>query len=367
MKHTVQVISLIFMLFLFGCKELPRNNFIDEELMIPVPEDSLYLRMRGNPEDPILLNLHGGPGGFSEAEMFLMGPALEKNFFMIYLDQRGCGKSSFCKDAGLLNVKQYVKDLNIVVDSLRNRYGGQKLNLMGTSWGGMYGFLYLLAHQEKINAYASIDGKVNSEYQNRALIEHELKLANEALGQENTAERTAELQGIKQDLLRIRKSNLSNFYEDVNKLKHVYPEKLGFNAYYADTSKSISAADVLTDSVMLSSMHFTPKQFKATMKKAEIVNAAFRNNAEYNTLNIEQKLNKIHTPVLVVQGEEDRVVGVKQAQIIYDALKGLGQRDKELFLLPKVAHNAAMEAPDTLAVILRNFFLKHSFQRSESH
>lgn len=43
-----------------------------------------------------------------------MGPALEDNFLVAYLDQRGCGKSLATSDSLRLNVEQYVEDLDIV-------------------------------------------------------------------------------------------------------------------------------------------------------------------------------------------------------------------------------------------------------------
>ncbi len=146
--------------------------------MINVPESELYLRVRGNPGKPIIVNLHGGPGGYSGIDIQLMGPGLEDNFLVAYLDQRGCGKSLLFTDSARLNVEQYIQDLDIVVDSLMNRYRKEQVNLMGSSWGGMYGFLYMLSYQEKINSYACIDGKVNRNYQNHFLIDYEVNLAN---------------------------------------------------------------------------------------------------------------------------------------------------------------------------------------------
>jgi dienelactone hydrolase len=86
-----------------------------------------------------------------------------------------------CKDTSMLTVEQYVEDLDIVIDSLRNRYNKEKVNLMGTSWGGMYGFLSLLKDQNKVNAYACIYGKVNSNYHNHSLIDFETRKAKEML------------------------------------------------------------------------------------------------------------------------------------------------------------------------------------------
>jgi pimeloyl-ACP methyl ester carboxylesterase len=328
--------------------------------MLKVPSSELYVRVRGNAEKPLIINLHGGPGGYSGIDIKLMGPALENNFLIAYLDQRGCGKSLDCKDTSMLTVKQYVEDLDIVIDSLRNKYNKEKVNLMGTSWGGMYGFLYMLSHQEKVKSYACIDGKVNSHYQNHSLIDFEMDKSQEILDTTNSASKIAELEFIISELKRIKSSNFADFHTDVNWMKHEVPSKLGFNAYFADTSKIISFNDVLEDSALLNLMKYTKEEYAQVGEKAEIVNRAFRNNPDYNNINIEPELKNITTPTIVIQGDLDYVVGAKHAELIYNALSGLSLENKELHILPDTGHCPAIESPEKLANILTLFFSKHT-------
>jgi len=356
-------ISLLFTCILFGTScNSTRNNtdFTDDELMLKVPSSELYVRVRGNAEKPLIINLHGGPGGYSGIDIKLMGPALENNFLIAYLDQRGCGKSLDCKDTSMLTVKQYVEDLDIVIDSLRNKYNKEKVNLMGTSWGGMYGFLYMLSHQEKVKSYACIDGKVNSHYQNHSLIDFEMDKSQEILDTTNSASKIAELEFIISELKRIKSSNFADFHTDVNWMKHEVPSKLGFNAYFADTSKIISFNDVLEDSALLNLMKYTKEEYAQVGEKAEIVNRAFRNNPDYNNINIEPELKNITTPTIVIQGDLDYVVGAKHAELIYNALSGLSLENKELHILPDTGHCPAIESPEKLANILTLFFSKHT-------
>ncbi len=333
---------------------------IDEELMIQVPDSELYVRMRGNTKGPLIINLHGGPGGYSGIDIKLMGPGLENNFLVAYLDQRGCGKSPECKDKSMLTIGQYVMDLDIVIDSLRNRYNKAKVNLIGTSWGGMYGFLFLLKNQEKVNAFACIDGKVNSHYQNTFLLEYQTKKVEELLKNEIPDVRRTELEKISRELERIQKADYSNFYEDVNWMLHEVSPKLGFNAYFADTSKIISLNDVLKDTALLSLMKYTPDEYLKIGEKAEFVNQAFLDGPEYNTTNIENDLRYITIPTAVIQGEFDYVVGTGHAELIFNALTGLPENKKELHILPETGHCPAIECPDALALLLVRFFEKHS-------
>lgn len=351
---------VIFVVYLFMTPALHgKSNWIDEELSIDVPESSLYIRVRGNPSQPLIIDLHGGPGVYAGIDIALMGPGLESHFLIAYLDQRGCGKSQAAPDATYLTTEQYVEDLNIVIDTLRHRYQKNRVNLMGTSWGGMYGFLYLLKYQSKVAAYASIDGKVNSTYQNQALIDYELSRAHALLQEDPDAANAKELREIQSELHRIKQSDFSKFYKAVNQMKYEFPEKLGFNAYFADTSKIISTADVLQDTALLALMKYTPDEYLQVAQKAEMVNAAFRNNHDYNTLNIEDELSRIRTPVIVIQGAQDYVVGLEHGQRIYDALSQLTAEEKTLRILPNVGHSPAIESPDTLTSLLSGFFKKH--------
>jgi pimeloyl-ACP methyl ester carboxylesterase len=347
------------LLFALSCNMQTSQNSIDHEITVQVPESELYVRVRGNPDKPLIVNLHGGPGGYSGIDIKLMGSGLEDNFLLAYLDQRGCGKSLTCEDTSMLTVEQYLEDLDIVIDSLKNRYNKKKVNLMGTSWGGMYGFLYLLKDQSKINAYACIDGKVNSNYQNHSLIDFETRKAKDLLQTNISEERKIELEHIVSALERIKKSNFQNFHTDVNWMKHEVPPKLGFNAYFADTSKIISFSDVINDSALLQLMKYSKDEYAQIGEKAEIVNAAFRNTPSYNNISIEPELKTIKIPTIVIQGEHDYVVGTEHAERIYNALSGLSEKDKEIHIIPGVGHCPAIESPQKLSELLIDFFNKN--------
>ncbi|MGQ1787453.1 MULTISPECIES: alpha/beta fold hydrolase [unclassified Saccharicrinis] len=363
-------IKIFFIVFITGaiflaysCQNESPIKIIDQEIMVDVPESAVYVRVRGNANKPLIINLHGGPGGYSGIDIKLMGPGLEDKFLVAYLDQRGCGKSLACSDTILLTVAQYLEDLDIVIDTLRARYQKDRLNIMGTSWGGMYGFLYLLKDQTKVHAYACIDGKVNSQYQNQSLINFETNRAKEMLQTKISEEQKAELEHIVAELKRIKSSNFAHFHTDVNWMKHEVPPKLGFNAYFADTSKVISFKDVVQDTALMKLMKYTAKEYAEVGDKAEIVNAAFRNTPSYNNINIEPELRQIKTPTIVIQGEQDYVVGTGHAELIYNALSGLSKDEKELHIIPGVGHCPAIESPQLLCDILVDFFEKESLKK----
>ena len=358
---TLTLATFAVVMIFISCNQSEKvKKTIDNELLIEVPESQLYVRVRGNTENPLIINLHGGPGGYSGIDIWLIGPYIEEEFLIAYFDQRGCGKSLSCSDTSVLTVEQYIEDLDTVIDSLMNHYNKKNISLMGTSWGGMYGFLYMVEHQQKIQSYACIGGKVNSHYQNHSLIDFELKKAKELLQTNISKVLRKEMEHIINELLRIKNSNFAHFHKDVNWIKHELPPKLGFNAYFADTSKVITLNDVLQDTSLLNLMKYSKDEYLQIGEKAEIVNRAFRNTPSYNNINIEDDLIEIATPTVIIQGNQDYVVGTGHAELIYNALSGLSSEEKELHILSNTGHSPAIENPERLSGILIAFFQKHT-------
>jgi pimeloyl-ACP methyl ester carboxylesterase len=104
--------------------------------------------------NPPLILLHGGPG-FSETHFFRhFNAPLEKNFTVVYWDQRGSGKSFARKiHRSSMTVEQFIADLDELVEAVRKRVGKKKVAIFGHSWGSVLGPLYAARFPEKVAAY----------------------------------------------------------------------------------------------------------------------------------------------------------------------------------------------------------------------
>jgi proline iminopeptidase len=92
---------------------------------------SLYLRTAGSGE-PCLF-IHGGPGNTSHYfEPLPAAVMLERNFHMIYYDQRGGGRSASAKDSNY-SIKRMEQD----IEEIRNFLKIKSWSVIGHSFGGL--------------------------------------------------------------------------------------------------------------------------------------------------------------------------------------------------------------------------------------
>ena len=138
---------------------------VNQQIFIETEDTALYANIRGNNENaPILLYLHGGPGSPLGVPLLraYSGPQLEEHFILVYLHQRGIMKSHRVPDS-THTLRNYVNDINYVVQFLKIYFANRDIYFLGHSWGGVLGYLYLLENQSDIKKFVAICTPINSE------------------------------------------------------------------------------------------------------------------------------------------------------------------------------------------------------------
>jgi proline iminopeptidase len=110
-----------------------------EKYIVTSDSVKLYVHVKGS--GPACIYLHGGPGSGSYWLEKFTGDFLEQKFQMIYLDQRGVGRSSSPADNNY-SLERMIMDFEEVRESL----GIQSWLTLGHSFGGILQMAYANGH-----------------------------------------------------------------------------------------------------------------------------------------------------------------------------------------------------------------------------
>jgi len=125
---------------------------VDEDPSLPsifVNGTQLHSETFGNPNDPMLVVLHGGPGG-DYRYMLNCSKFSADGFFVVFYDQRGSGLSKRLAKETYTSIQIFTDELGGVIKYYRQR-PDQKVCLVGHSWGAMLATAYVNDHPGDIN------------------------------------------------------------------------------------------------------------------------------------------------------------------------------------------------------------------------
>ncbi len=162
------ILALVTFASLFSCEKFDLNENADTFFHIKINNTELPVWVKGNTESKkLIININGGPGltsiDLAHVDRFAWSEILEKEFGMVYYDQRGCGNSQGNIQVESITIAQYVDDLHALVNVIKSQYEDPEIYLMGHSFGSYIGANYLLdsVRQSKISGWITIDGSFN--------------------------------------------------------------------------------------------------------------------------------------------------------------------------------------------------------------
>jgi proline iminopeptidase len=116
------------------------------EHQVVVNNVRLWYRVAGRPTGTPVVYLHGGPGQGSQSFARFAGPHLERDHRLVYLDQRGAGRSERpWNDAYSINL--LVDDL----EQLRRAWGVPRIAVIGHSFGTILAMEYAARHPDRVS------------------------------------------------------------------------------------------------------------------------------------------------------------------------------------------------------------------------
>ena len=131
-------------------------NPVFEDRYVVLNGQEQFIRVLGRDADnPVIILLHGGPGGPDGMVHYSYMDYLLDDYTYITWDQRGCGRTYYRNkdlDANgeTATVEQLLEDIDVLTDYACERFGKEKVTVLGHSWGTVLAVRYSLLHPEKI-------------------------------------------------------------------------------------------------------------------------------------------------------------------------------------------------------------------------
>jgi len=281
----------------------------------------LWYRVAGTsaPNAPPVLFLHGGPGYNSYTFSQIEGPLLEKQLRMIYLDQRGSGRSErpWARD---YKMSTLVED----VDALRRSLDVNQLALIGHSFGGMLALEYASAHPEHVSKLILVDILYDAPSQCRYRAQGLAQLRPEAYAR--VAKDTVDSAGVRRSDCELEFRALRGAEREAFSNEMMFPDSMR-----RKLQDSLDRASGLRNTGELSNALFN----------AGLLRYQFAGFA------------RLTMPVLVVVGGQDHAVG---GQPMRDLAKRMPHG--RLLELPKGGHFPYLEEPEAFARGVMEFVLR---------
>ena len=314
---------------------LGTNDASDDEFLIKSGGEELYIKVRGqNSANPVLLYIHGGPGQLTGPLNFqaYAGPELEKHFVVGYLHQRHTCQSPLAP-LSTLTAQQFVEDVHNVVDFLREKFNKDKIFLLGHSFGGILGHMYLLEYEGKHNIEKFV--AAGGAFSTAVLEENGYKSAQELAKKTNN-------QKALERLIKLGPPPYKTFQEGMV-WRMLCMSML--NSMQEGIAKNLQMSKVRS----ITGIKKNPTEWQKKM--IEVANTMW---SELSTIDIEDEVRKINIPVLMIAGAKDIMVPFRLMKKGYQNLRG----EKEYFILEKSNHLMFVDEPDLFVSKVIEFFQK---------
>lgn len=315
-------------------RTIPRSISVIDT--VQVHGNKQYLIIRGvDSTKPIILFVHGGPGGPEIGMMKETNQRIENDFVMVYWEQRGAGKS-YTKHipAESMTLSQFIADTEVITRYLMQRFHKDKINIMGHSWGTLLATMAAYKYPQYFHAYFGV-GQIGNQYQ----------------GERVSFEWVKEQASAHHDKKAIT---------ELNKL--TFPDSLAGNAvwdeFLAVERKYVmkfggGATHQLTSILPLVKMIFLTPEYTLAEKFNYLEGSSFSIQylwPEVINTNLFSEIDSVQVPFYILQGYYDYQTPYPVAKDFFNHLKA---PVKGFFLFENSAHSPNMEEVEKFNAIVR--------------
>lgn len=297
-----------------------------------------------NAEKPVLLYLHGGPGSPEIAFNAKYPTGLEELFTVCWWEQRGsCISYSSKIKSEEMTLEQMIADTVAVTNYLRNRFGKEKIYVMGHSWGSFLGVLTVERHSELYHAYIGVGLVVNQDRSERLAYTYMLE--------------EFEKRNDKKMLKRLRKYPI-NAGGKIS-AKYLGLRSIGMNKLGIGIMRSMTSSVECVKVVLGYKGYTLGEKFK--FARGSMLSLKHLWGAVMQTDMIKQVPN-LQIPVYIFQGKYDYQVSYELARKYVTALNA---PIKGFYTFENSAHSPCFEEPEKMRNIIREDVLQNKVSLSD--
>ena len=302
---------------------MKKTKNYDEEYVTINGIDHYLLHYKTDKEAPVLIFIHGGPGQSEAMIAYIVEEYTNRNYNVVYYDQRGAGKTYLKNKKAKPNTEILKKDLLEIVLYVKNAYQKDKVGIIGHSWGSVLGSIFALEHSEHILCYIGCGQVIN-------LIE------NERVGY-NRLKDAIERSGNKSDQKKLEKIGeyppTDTF--DMNTLRKMGKVRNLQGKYHLAATFDKSMIKMFKHSPIMGIKDILP--FMTSM----MVNMQVMK--ELMSFDLKSKGVEYQVPVYYVLGENDQQTPVELSRAYFDEITA---PDKKLYLIRNAGHVTMIDNAD---------------------
>lgn len=357
LKKVVRVAKIIFLVFgiamilifiaigtirLINAKKncISQPNGIQENIYVEIGEIEQYLQIRGeDKENPIILWLHGGPGFPLTYLSSYYQKDLEADYTIVCWEQRGCGRTYYQNnDNGELTIDQLVSDMDELVNYLCERFGKDKIIIMGQSWGTVLGMAYLNENPQKVAVYIGI-GQVTDFKQGK------IHAAQTAIQKSND-----------KDVLFLE--NYIQLFQKMGCIDELNVKELEqmilLSLKYLKGNGEFSPMKQIYIAVTSPEFSWNDLKWFLTASDSENIMNCQKELVEYMyfDFNVEKMSNEYSIPICFIQGENDWITPTDMVKSYYDTISA---SSKKFIVIDNAGHTPFLDNPEQFCNEVRQF------------
>jgi pimeloyl-ACP methyl ester carboxylesterase len=316
----------------------PLKGSISEKIHVNINgvEQGMFIKGK-NSKNPVLLYLHGGMPDYFLTRKYPTG--LENNFTVVWWEQRGSGLSYHADiPAETMTLEQMISDTKEVTNYLRQRFGKEKIYLMGHSGGTFIGIQVAAQSPELYHAYIGVAQMSDQLRSERLAYEYMLnsfqKRGNKKMIKKLEAAPVAMAGGTPEAYLRLRDPAMHS---------------LGIGTTH-DMNSVISGIFLPS----LTCREYTLKE-KVNMWKGKSRSGISILWTNMLNTDLTEKVPELKIPVYFFEGIYDYTCSYTEAKSYFEKLKA---PVKGFYTFEKSAHSPLFEEPEKMKQIMNDDVLK---------